>query len=155
MLLWPQLPYMKRSGPRIDSCETLAEIFDHLGCWPFKTTHFFVFFLLENQSKINKNFRTKFCLVNPFIPKFFIRTSTLVFISVPFLYFLKISEKYQRVSLREKCPNTGFFLVRIFPDSDWIRRDTLYLSVFSPNPGKCGPEKTRYLDTFHAVFWWD
>ena len=25
------------------------------------------------------------------------------------------------------------------------------LSVFSPNAGKYGPEKTPYLDTFHAV----
>ena len=31
-------------------------------------------------------------------------------------------------------------LVRIFPHSDWIRRDTEYLSVFSPNVGKHGPE---------------
>ena len=56
------------------------------------------------------------------------------------------------VSLREKCPNTELLLVRIFPHSDWIRRDTKYLSVFSPNAGKYGPEKTLYLDTFHAVF---
>ena len=49
--------------------------------------------------------------------------------------------------LREKCPNTEFFLVRIFPHSDWIRRDT----VFSPNVGKYGPQKTPYFDTFHAV----
>ena len=28
---------------------------------------------------------------------------------------------------------------------------TKYLSVFSPNAGKCGPEKTPYLDKFHAV----
>ena len=35
--------------------------------------------------------------------------------------------------LREKCPNTS------------------YLSVFSPNAGKYGPEITPYLDTFHAV----
>ena len=28
---------------------------------------------------------------------------------------------------------------------------TKYLSVFSPNAGKYGPEKTPYLDTFHAV----
>ena len=34
-------------------------------------------------------------------------------------------------------------LVRIFPQSDWIRRDTLYLSVFSPNAGKYGPESLR------------
>ena len=26
-----------------------------------------------------------------------------------------------------------------------------YLSVFSPNTGKYGPEITPYLDTFHAV----
>ena len=54
-------------------------------------------------------------------------------------------------ALREKCPNTELFVVRIFPHLDWIRRDTLYLSVFSPNAGKYGEEKTPYLDTFHAV----
>ena len=26
-----------------------------------------------------------------------------------------------------------------------------YFPIFSPNTGKCGPEKTPYLDTFHAV----
>ena len=29
--------------------------------------------------------------------------------------------------------------------------DTEYLSIFSPNTGKYGPEKNPYLDTFHAV----
>ena len=61
------------------------------------------------------------------------------------------------ITRREKCPNTEFFLVRIFPHSAWIRRDTPYLSVFSPNAAKYGPEKTPYLDTFNAVlfasFW--
>ena len=47
-----------------------------------------------------------------------------------------------------KC---GVFLVCIFPYSYWIRRNTPYLSVFSPNAGKYGPEKTPSLDTFHAV----
>ena len=47
--------------------------------------------------------------------------------------------------------NTQFFLVRIFPHSDWIRIDTSYLSLFSPHAGKYGPEKTPYLDTFHTV----
>ena len=28
---------------------------------------------------------------------------------------------------------------------------TKYLSIFSPNAGKYGPEITRYLDTFHTV----
>ena len=27
----------------------------------------------------------------------------------------------------------------------------LYFPVFSPNTGKYGPEKSPYLDTFHAV----
>ena len=45
----------------------------------------------------------------------------------------------------------SFFLVRIFPYSDWVRRDTPYISVFSPNEVKYGPEKTPYLDTFHLV----
>ena len=39
--------------------------------------------------------------------------------------------------LREKCPNTELFLVRIFPHSE--------------NGGKYGPEITSYLDTFHAL----
>ena len=56
------------------------------------------------------------------------------------------------LALSEMCPNRKFFLVRIFPHSEWIRRDTSYLSVFSPNAGKYGPEKTPYLDTFHAVW---
>ena len=54
-------------------------------------------------------------------------------------------------SLREKCPNTGLFLVRIFPHSDWIRRYTKNLSVFSSNTRKYEPEITPYLDTSYAV----
>ena len=57
------------------------------------------------------------------------------------------------ISLREKCSDTVFFLVRIFPHSDWVRSYTPYLSVFSPNARKYGPQKTLYLDTFHAVIW--
>ena len=53
--------------------------------------------------------------------------------------------------LREKCPNMECLLACIFPYLDWIRRLTEYISVFSPNAGKYGPEKTPYLDTFHAV----
>ena len=60
-------------------------------------------------------------------------------------------KKRWKESLREMCPNMEFFLVRIFPHSDWIRRDTKYLSVFSPNAGKYEAEKTPHLDTIHAV----
>ena len=49
-------------------------------------------------------------------------------------------------TLREKCPNAELFLVRIFPHSDWIRRDR-------PNAGKYRPEITPYLDTFHTVIY--
>ena len=69
------------------------------------------------------------------------------------------------LKLREKCPNTELFLVRIFLHSDWIRRDTpyfptfglnterySYLSVFSPNAGKYRLEIIPYLDTFHGVW---
>ena len=37
----------------------------------------------------------------------------------------------------------GVFLVRIFPQSDWILRDTPQLSVFSPNAGKKEPENLQ------------
>ena len=37
----------------------------------------------------------------------------------------------------------GVFLVLIFLHSDWIRRYNPYLPVFSPNVGKCRPEKLR------------
>ena len=42
----------------------------------------------------------------------------------------------------------GVFLVRIFPHSDWIRRDTEYLLVFSPNVGKYWQEKLRIRTLF-------
>ena len=58
-------------------------------------------------------------------------------------YFLTLC--YIILLMREKCPNTKFFLVRIFPHSNWIRR-------FTPNAGKNGPKKTPYLDTFHAMY---
>ena len=67
------------------------------------------------------------------------------------LYAVIGLQSHQRVTLHEMCPNTEFFLVRIFPHSDWIRRDTSYLSIFSQNAGKYGAEKSPYLDIFHAV----
>ena len=73
---------------------------------------------------------------------------------VPFLSnnFHGYCPKLVVISLREKYPNTEFLLVRIFPHLDWIRRNTECLSVFSPIAGKYGPEKTPYLDSFHALY---
>ena len=42
----------------------------------------------------------------------------------------------------------GVFIVHIFLHLDWIRRDTLYLSVFSPNAAKYGPEKLQIRTLF-------
>ena len=53
-------------------------------------------------------------------------------------------------NLKKQPPDTaskvsvfGVFLFRIFQYSDWIWRDTEYLSVFSPNAEKWGTEKLR------------
>ena len=46
----------------------------------------------------------------------------------------------------------GIFLVCISPHSDWIRRDTSYLSIFSPNAGKYGPEKLRLRTLFTQCY---
>ena len=43
---------------------------------------------------------------------------------------------YETFPLRKKCPYSELFWSR-FTDSDWIRRNTEYLSVFSPNAEKC------------------
>ena len=42
----------------------------------------------------------------------------------------------------------GAILVCIFPHSDWMRRYTEYLFVFSPNVEKCGPEWFRIRTYF-------
>ena len=42
----------------------------------------------------------------------------------------------------------GIFLISIFLHWDWIRRDTEYLSVFSPNAGKYWPENLQILTLF-------
>ena len=57
-------------------------------------------------------------------------------------------------TLREICPSTEFFLVRIFPHLDLIRFECEIRSecgIFSPNAGKYGPGETPYLDPFHAM----
>ena len=67
-------------------------------------------------------------------------------------YVLQMIFSFNEVTQRKKCPNTEFFLVHIFMYLDWIWIFTPSISVFSPNIWKYGPEKTPYLNTFHAVF---
>ena len=61
---------------------------------------------------------------------------------------------YERFPLCKKCPNTDFILVCIFQYLTWIRIFKTQISVFGPNTGKYGPEKTLYLDTSHVVYRW-
>ena len=48
----------------------------------------------------------------------------------------------------EKCPNTAKYGVFSGP---CFQSPYSKISVFSPNAGKYGPEKTPYLDIFHTV----
>ena len=43
--------------------------------------------------------------------------------------------------------HTAIFTVR-----EVSKYGIFFWSVFSPNAGKYGPEKTSYMNTFHAVF---
>ena len=52
--------------------------------------------------------------------------------------------RLSRLTLREKCPNTEFSLVRIFPHSDWIRRYGISLRIQS----ECGKLRTRKNSVF-------
>ena len=59
----------------------------------------------------------------------------------------KIQMKLKKVNLLPLKWNTvwkvfvfGVIMGRIFSHLNWIRRDTVHLSVFSRNAGKCGPE---------------
>ena len=47
----------------------------------------------------------------------------------------------------------GVFLVCIFLCSDWIRRNTEYLSIFNPNAEKYGPEKLKIWILFTDWQW--
>ena len=53
-------------------------------------------------------------------------------------YLFKFNNKH--TSTAWKVSVFGVILVRIFPHSVWIRRDTEYLSGFNPNAGKYGAE---------------
>ena len=53
--------------------------------------------------------------------------------------FITSSDIFQNINLYMK--KIRVFLVLIFPHSNWIKRDTPFLSVFSPNAGIYGPEK--------------
>ena len=67
------------------------------------------------------------------------------------------SPKYPKTEFFKKSGNPVVFLVFIFiihtawKVSKYGVISAPYFHVFSPNTGKCGPEITPDLDTFHAV----
>ena len=56
---------------------------------------------------------------------------SLLFPSIANVTIDKLWKILEFSTLREKCPNTGNFLVCIFPHLDWIHRDTSYHSGIS------------------------
>ena len=60
---------------------------------------------------------------------------------------LSVRHSVERVRIRSYGPHFSL----IFPHSDWIRRDIPYLSVFSRNVGKHGPEKLRIRTPLNTV----
>ena len=64
---------------------------------------------------------------------------------IPYLMFIKWKIIWETISIfayhcvkRVRIRSySGPHFSRNFPHSDWIRRDTEYLSVFSPNAGNC------------------
>ena len=109
-----------------------------LQLWKLKKTILINFFSRIRTRKCVKNNVTKLSTTSYVISKWRQNVIKMASKELP-----SISLK-----LREKCPNTELFLVRIFLHSNWIRRFThIYsdLLVFSPNSGKYGPEITPYL----------
>ena len=74
------------------------------------------------------------------------------FLQVFFFFFFEIFIKlrsifdpFKIIYTEWKVSKYGVFSGSYFP------KFGLNISVFSPNAGKYGPEKTLYMDTFHAV----
>ena len=65
-------------------------------------------------------------------PETYLRPTWQIATRIVILWFI---HGVKRVRIRSY---SGPDFSRIFPHSDWIRRDTPYLSVFSPNAGKSG-----------------
>ena len=90
--------------------ETLTQVFSSELCGISKIT-----FFLQNTS--GRCFFTYFFIL-------------FYFCIVSLRYFLFHWYEFANSQLREKCPDTEFFLVRILPYSAWIRRDTVWVSLY-------------------------
>ena len=72
----------------------------------------------------------------------------------PFILMLILVNYPSLYDIAWKVSVFGVFLVRNFLHSDWIRRGTVYLSVFSLNARKYGPEKLRIRALFTKCDVW-
>ena len=99
--------------------------------WNFAYTsnEYYLLFIRWKEMRSARKYRSIY-----YVPTF--NASTLIYLKTSTKNWLIFETSFHSNALREKCPNTEFFLVRIFPHSDWIRRYTSYLSAFSPNAGK-------------------
>ena len=91
-----------------------------------------------SQPSVSPNSSVRVCLINLKISLLYYMKHTFgnnLFLDIRCCTFYcakrRIFGFFREHTLREKCPNTEFFLVLIFPHSDWK-----YLSVFSLNAGK-------------------
>ena len=87
--------------------------------------------------------------------------------AIKFLLFIRLTKKHfilewETASQIRMCMYItawkvsvfGVFLVSIFPHSDWIWRDTPYLSVFSPNAERYWPKKRQIRTLFTQCITW-
>ena len=77
--------------------------------------------------------------LNNYLKNFFMR-----FIDARFNLLMK-------TCFKKNCHCVKRIQIRSFPHSHWIRRDTPYLSVLTPNAGKNGPEKL-WIQTLFLQF---
>ena len=105
-----------------------------------------------NNVKSQRFFKTPFLAVN-FGPVIGIKIWSQFQVN----FFFLVKKKYEKtvtlvIFTAWKVSVFGVFLDRIFPHSDWIRRDTEYLFIFSLNAGKYQPEKLRVRTLFTQCF---
>ena len=125
-------------------------------------------FLSSRQNLIlylDNTFRSQKCIFVSFSLALLTRLDSKSFIMDFFpmgtaIRLFGILHLYNHIVVKTPLQNTawkvsvcGVLLVRIFPHSDWILKDTPYLSVFSPNAGKYGPEKLRIRTLFRQWKW--
>ena len=67
--------------------------------------------------------------------------------AVVLILFLSFASFHEN-TLHKKSPYSELFWSKFFPHSDWLRRDTKYLPLFSPNAGKYG----KYADQNNSEY---